>query len=458
MDVIHAVDRAERLPDSQARAAPEAHARDLARRVADGDESVRVEHLVVVAASDAQVDVGHEPRAEALVERAEAPVGERARDLLFAHGAHGLAVDAEDIHAAVQVVAAVVGVVRAARLAHRGRHLVPLSLRVERPRERRAEALDVDARQHVRSSRVGPGRDHDPLLLLVNLLQLERADAAQEVVRAVGDDERAVGREAHARGLVEARLRAAFAVGEAGAAAPRDDARRAVGRDLHDAAPVQLGHVEKAVARDGEPDGLRQLECGGVESRRVRLSRRGRRGRAVRVLCAGRRGGRVEEVERGDLSVLRYLPQAVVAGVGDVDVAGLRDGHAAGRVEERGVERAAVGVARTPFARDGSDLPVFRDDADAVVVRVGDVDVPVLVNGHADGRVELAPSPASVVTTPSFVIFRTRLLPVSATYRFPSPSSATPEGVLKLPRPRASRRTPSGVSLRIEFDSPASVA
>src|ERR671931_1342060 len=101
-----------------------------------------------------QVYVGDEPGAQALARRAEAPVGERARDLLFEDGADGLAVDAEHVDAAVQVVAAVGRVVSAAHLAHRGRDLVPLQLRVERPREGAREILQGDSREHFASGRL----------------------------------------------------------------------------------------------------------------------------------------------------------------------------------------------------------------------------------------------------------------------------------------------------------------
>ena len=49
--------------------------------------------------------------------------------------------------------------------------------------------------------------------------------------------------------------------------------------------------------------------------------------------------------------------------------------------------------------------------------------------------------PASVVTTPSGVIFRMVSLAVSATKRLPAPSTATPEGQLK----RAAAPVPSAL-------------
>jgi hypothetical protein len=110
----------------------------------------RASSIVPLAAPGAQVYVGHHADAQALVESAVPPVGQRALDLFIQDGAHGLAVRAEDVYAAVQVVAAVCGVVTAAHLAERGGHFVPVSLRVERPRQRLdAERVGRQTRQHV---------------------------------------------------------------------------------------------------------------------------------------------------------------------------------------------------------------------------------------------------------------------------------------------------------------------
>ena len=71
--------------------------------------------------------------------------------------------------------------------------------------------------------------------------------------------------------------------------------------------------------------------------------------------------------------------------------------------------------------------------------------------------------PANVVTTPAEVILRTQLFPPSATYTFPSESSITPRGNLKLalapvpsanigdPLPAKVVTTPKGVILRITW-------
>src|SRR5712691_7204469 len=47
-----------------------------------------------------------------------------------------------------------------------------------------------------------------------------------------------------------------------------------------------------------------------------------------------------------------------------------------------------------------------------------------------DFNVAAAPSPAAVEINPSGVILRTRLLPASATYRFPAESNDSPDGAL----------------------------
>src|SRR5205085_2356089 len=101
VDVVHAVDGAERVADAKARAATHAHARECAVVAADGVEEGAVEHAVVFVATDAQVYVCDESGAQTFVERAEAPVGERAGNFLFAHGADDLAVGAEHVEAGV---------------------------------------------------------------------------------------------------------------------------------------------------------------------------------------------------------------------------------------------------------------------------------------------------------------------------------------------------------------------
>ncbi len=88
-----------------------------------------------------------------------------------------------------------------------------------------------------------------------------------------------------------------------------------------------------------------------------------------------------------DLPFGRDLADAVVVGVRDVDVAAPVHGHADGGVEARG-GGVAVGVARRAFARDRADLPFGRDLADAVVARVGDVEIACVVNRQPRRRVE----------------------------------------------------------------------
>src|SRR5439155_1371940 len=84
------------------------------------------------------------------------------------------------------------------------------------------------------------------------------------------------------------------------------------------------------------------------------------------------------------------LADAVVVRVGDVEVAGGIEGHAVGAAELSGGRGAAVarealrtgaGVGRDGAA--GGDLP------DAVVLTLRDVEVAGGIEGHADGFVEL---------------------------------------------------------------------
>ena len=73
---------------------------------------------------------------------------------------------------------------------------------------------------------------------------------------------------------------------------------------------------------------------------------------------------------------------ALVAPVGDVDVAGVVNGDGGGAVE------LAVGAAG--FAKGGYELALCGELLDAVVAPVGDVDAAGAVYGNAPGQVELA--------------------------------------------------------------------
>src|SRR5262249_51234967 len=81
-----------------------------------------------------------------------------------------------------------------------------------------------------------------------------------------------------------------------------------------------------------------------------------------------------------------YLAHAVVAAVGDIEIArGVHGDVPEGLLGERRVRRlAAVSAeARLAVPRDGRDLPVRRDAADALVVEVRDIQVALRVHCQA---------------------------------------------------------------------------
>ena len=94
---------------------------------------------------------------------------------------------------------------------------------------------------------------------------------------------------------------------------------------------------------------------------------------------------------------------AVVTGVGDVQVARGIHGDAAGNVQLGAsgrpvvaAEAAAARGARQTASRHGGDHPI-RDDADAVVTTVGDVQVPGGIHGDARGTVQLGVAGRAVI-------------------------------------------------------------
>jgi len=115
-------------------------------------------------------------------------------------------------------------------------------------------------------------------------------------------------------------------------------------------------------------DGARRVECG-------------RQCRAVQVAgdaAAGHRRHRAVPADAAD---------AVVVGIGDVDVAVTVDGHADRSVEAGGA-LDAVGVARLAAARQRAHAAVGCHLADRVVVRIGHVEVAQAVDGQRRRRVE----------------------------------------------------------------------
>src|SRR5581483_7026578 len=121
------------------------------------------------------------------------------------------------------------------------------------------------------------------------------------------------------------------------------------------------------------------------------------------------RARRVDAADPGPGGVGRRI----AALLGDVDVAEVVDGDAAGAVEVGRGGRAAIagriarrdgrlGVGRrrggVGVAGDRGDRPAGVDLADQVVAAVGDVEVPGLVEGHALGGVELGVDRPAAVT------------------------------------------------------------
>src|SRR5262249_20669670 len=78
-----------------------------------------------------------------------------------------------------------------------------------------------------------------------------------------------------------------------------------------------------------------------------------------------------------------HLADAMVVGIGDVDVAAAIDGHPGGVVQHGGGRGTAVaGVAGDTVTGDGDDLAGRFDHlADAAVGRIGDVDVAGAIHG-----------------------------------------------------------------------------
>ena len=82
------------------------------------------------------------------------------------------------------------------------------------------------------------------------------------------------------------------------------------------------------------------------------------------------------------------LADAMVVGVGDIDVAAAIDGDRGGITQQsRGGRRAVAGEARNAASGDGTDVAAAHL-ADAIVVGVGNIDVAAGVHGHAGGRIE----------------------------------------------------------------------
>src|SRR5581483_8953788 len=130
--------------------------------------------------------------------------------------------------------------------------------------------------------------------------------------------------------------------------------------DLADAVVVRVRHVHVAAAVDGDAE--RAVEAGLVAI-------------AVGVTALAGAG------QGGDTARGRHFANAVVFGIGHVDVAVLVHRHA-GQPAELGVERLAVGKAVLPGAGQRAHLTLRADLAQQEVAVVGHVDVAVLVHRY----------------------------------------------------------------------------
>ena len=194
-------------------------------------------------------------------------------------------------------------------------------------------------------------------------------DLANAVVVLIGDVEVARPVHRHASGQEERRLdRRAAVSAEASLFRARDGGDRPGAIDPADAVVVSIGDIE--VARP-----VHRHAIGIVETR---LSCRAAIP-AEPLLSRARNGG--------DRPGGIHLADAVVVGIGDVEVACAVHRHAIGQVETRLSCRAAV-LAEPTTTRNGGDRPDGIDLADAAVVAIGDVEVARAVHRHAIGIVE----------------------------------------------------------------------
>ena len=146
---------------------------------------------------------------------------------------------------------------------------------------------------------------------------------------------------------------------------------RAGGGNLAHAAVSQLGDVEVSGGVQGEAEGGIQL---------------GARGGAA----IAREAGRAIAGVSGNGTVRSDPAHAVVAAIGDVDVAELVRGHAGGSVQLRlGAARAIAAIARRSGAREGRDDSTCGDLAHYMVSGIGDIAVPKGIHRRGLRKVQL---------------------------------------------------------------------
>lgn len=123
MNVVHPINRANRIAWTETCAASDAHPRKFLFCVVDGNEARVVEHLCIFVAPDFDVNVRNNAYAYAFVDRIEGPVWNWTRNLFGADGANDVAIGAEDIESTVKVVTAVSRVKAATYFPDRWRQL-----------------------------------------------------------------------------------------------------------------------------------------------------------------------------------------------------------------------------------------------------------------------------------------------------------------------------------------------
>jgi hypothetical protein len=207
--------------------------------------------------------------------------------------------------------------------------------------------------------------------------QAFRGEAADGVVAVVGKVHVAMRVHRDSVGFAEAGL-GGGTVAIAGDPVAGERGHHAGGVDLADALSPVLGDVDVAV---------------GIEREAARPVQSGLGPGSVGV------AGLAVADPGGDGAVGGDAADGVVGEVGDEEVPGGVDDEVVGVVEQGGLSRA-VAVAGHARTRDRGDRSVGGDPADAVVLGIGHVDVPVGVHADPEGEVESSRGRETVEESP----------------------------------------------------------
>ena len=342
----------------------------------------RIVGFVARGAADPHVDVLEAIHDQALGLLTQVAGGHRAADLAFGDRQHGLAHITAHVEAAMQVVAALTGEV-AAHLAQGADHFVPAVLRCQRPT---APGL----RQRGIGSRPDQCRCRQ-------VAHRQRAQAMQAVAGGVGHQHAAIGIQRQSAGAGQAR--------QAAIADQRD--LMALRRHLHDAA-IEITHVQHAVmgggqrqrpidhATGGDHGADRTIgthpahgvvEQVGHQQRALRVE--GQRHRRIEARSGAHAIGKARPITTGQgahAAIRTDHPDAIVERIGHVNLALRIHGDAHRRIEA-GLRGRAVGVALFATGQRGH-LAIGADAADRMVAGVGHIQVALRVGGNARRRVE----------------------------------------------------------------------